>query len=210
MIRACALFTLHLFIPIVAAGELEELSVIEADGVYTLRIATVFDAPEKYVHDIITDYQHAYRVSPAITELELLPTGRKDAIRVRNHSKHCIGALCLKIDWAGDFTETRHGQIEVRTIPHLSSFESGTARWEISRAGERTRVFHESSLKPKFFIPPVIGENLLKEQIEADTLATFDRIECYAKLMFKIDVESNPEVLKNLFSEGWDCLIPRS
>lgn len=206
MIRLCTLFALHLFIPMISAGELEALSVTEEDGVYRLSITTVFDAPEKYVYNIITDYMNAYRISPNITEIELLPAGHDDAIRVRNHSRHCFGSLCLKIDWAGDFVETSHGQIEVKTIPDLSSFESGSAKWEIIRVGKRTRVLHESNLKPDFFIPPVIGKTLLKNHIESSTLATFNRIECHAKIMHKIDIEKNPERLKTLFNEGWDCM----
>ena len=70
-------------------------------------------------------------------------------------------------------------------------------------------MFHESSLKPDFFIPPVIGEFIMKNRMEEDTLDTFNRIECYAKVMYELDMENEPNLIKKVFQEGKDCLNTR-
>ncbi|MGB5717483.1 MAG: SRPBCC family protein [Gammaproteobacteria bacterium] len=202
----CALTALLLFNSISTAGELEELSVTESDGEYRLQIVSIFDAPADYVYYVITDYLHAYRINPTITEVEILPSDRDDVVRVRNLSEQCVGPICFNIDWVGDIVEPSYGNINVETIPEFSSFESGSAVWEIRPRGERTWVLHESNMKPNFFIPPVIGDNIMKTQMEDETLDTFKRIECHAMIMLERDMEHDAELLKKLLKEGKDCI----
>ena len=205
-VSACALFALPLFTSISSADELVELSVINSDGAYSLRVISVLDAPVDYVYDVITDYKHAYRINPTITEVEILPSDRDEVVRVRNLSEHWVGPFCFKIDWAGDIVEPRDGYLKVNTIPELSSFKSGSAIWELRAQGERTWVLHESRLKPDFFMPPVIGDRIMKKQMKEDTLDTFTRIECYAKVMFDLDMENEPDRMNNVLKEGKDCV----
>jgi hypothetical protein len=207
-IRVCTLYILLLFSSICTAGKLEELSVTEAGGEYRLRIVSVFDAPADYVYDVITDYKHAYRINPSITEIEILSSDHNDVVRVRNRSEHWVGPFRFKIDWVGDFVEPKHGHIKVTTIPEFSSFESGSAVWEIRPQGERTWVLHEASLKPKFFIPPIIGTYIMKKHIADESVTTFNRIECHAMIILAMDMENEPGPLRTLLKEGKGCLIP--
>ncbi|NOR40762.1 MAG: hypothetical protein GQ537_06110 [Gammaproteobacteria bacterium] len=206
VIRVCALYALLLFSSICTAGELEELSVTEAGGEYRLRIVSVLDAPADYVYNVITDYTHAYRINPSITEIEILPSDRNEVVRVRSRSEHWVGPFRFIIDWVGDFVETKHGHIKVITIPEFSSFESGSSIWEIRPQGERTWVLHESSLKPNFFIPPIIGDYIIKRRIVDESITTFNRIECHAMIIFEMDMENEPELLKTILKEGKDCM----
>mgnify|MGYP001826099040 CR=1 FL=1 len=206
VITVCALFTLSLVTSMTPADEVEELSITEADGAYSLRVVSVLDAPVEYVYDVITDYKHAYRINPTITEVEILPSDRDQVVRVRNLSEHWVGPFCFKIDWVGDIEEPRDGYLKVKTIPELSSFKSGSAVWELRSQGERTCVLHESILKPDFFMPPVIGNHIMRKQMKEDTLDTFNRIECYAKVMFDMDMENETERMNNVLKEGKDCI----
>jgi Polyketide cyclase / dehydrase and lipid transport len=161
-----------------------------------------------YVYKVITDYRNAYRINPAITKVEILPSGRDDVVRVRNLSEQCVGPFCFDIAWAGDITETGNGDLEVKTLPGLSDFVSGSASWRIHPKGERTSVLYESKLKPAFFIPPVIGDIIIRNHIKNATLATFKRIECQAMLMLALDMENQPANLEQLSQEGKECLNP--
>ena len=206
VVSARALFALPLFTSVSSADELVELSVKKTDGAYSLRVVSVLDAPVDYVYDVITDYKHAYRINPTITEVEILTSDHAEVVRVRNLSEHWVGPFCFKIDWVGDIVEPRDGYLKVNTIPELSSFKSGSAVWELRAQGERTWVLHESILKPDFFMPPVIGDHIMRKQMKEDTLDTFTRIECYAKVMFDLDMENEPERMNNVLKEGKDCI----
>ena len=169
-------------------------------------MVSVLDAPLDYVYDVITDYKHAYRINPTITEVEILPSDRDEVVRVRNLSEHWVGPFCFKIDWVGDIVEPRDGYLKVSTIPELSSFESGSAIWELRSQGARTRVLHESSLKPDFFMPPVIGDHIMKKQMKEDTLDTLKRIECYAKVMLDLGMENEPDHIHDALKVGKACI----
>jgi hypothetical protein len=158
----CYLVTLILCNQDLTAEELEELSVTAVDGEYSLQVAVVLNAPVDYVYKVITDYEHAYRINPAITNVEILPSGHDDVVRVQNLSEQCVGQFCFGIAWAGDITETRGGDLGVITLQELSDFVSGYAIWRIRPQGEFTRVMYESRLRPAFFVPPVIGGMIIK------------------------------------------------
>ena len=206
LIRVYCLSTLIVFSPVSPADEVEELSVTEADGEYTLRIVSILDAPADYVYDVITDYKHAYRINPSITKVEILPSDHDDVVRMRDVSEHCVGPFCFTINWVGDFLETRKGDIKVTTVPEFSNFESGSAIWKIRSRGQHTWVLHESRLIPDFFIPPVLGSTILKNKMRTETLATFKRIECQAIIMLERDMSSGTELLNELSEEGKDCI----
>jgi hypothetical protein len=80
LIRACALVSLYLSSSISTAAQFEELSVNEVNGEYRLRIVALLNVPADYVHNVITDYKHAYRKNPSIIEVKILPI-------VHNHNK---------------------------------------------------------------------------------------------------------------------------
>ena len=188
------------------AGELEEISVTVDNGDYGIRIAMVMDAPADYVYRIITDYKHAYRINPCITESEILPSPDEGTVRVHNHSVHCAWLFCFDIDWVGDIVELQEGHIMVGTLPEYSSFDSGMAVWRIHPQGERTWIFHHSHFKPNFFIPPLIGERIIKQHMRDETLDTFKRIECHAKILLERDMENETDHLKKLVRDGRDCI----
>jgi hypothetical protein len=206
--RLCGLLTLILCSSFSIADELQELSVTDTDGEYSLRIVDVLNAPADYVVKVITDYRHAYQICPTITDVEILPSGRDQVVRVRNLSRQCVGPFCFHIAWAGDIKATRDGDIEVETVPELSNFVSGSAIWHIRPQGERTLVLYESRLKPAFFIPPVIGDIIVKKRIKRDTQAMFKRIECQARSIVKMDMEHQPDDMKKLSEEGKECINP--
>lgn len=171
------------------------VTVTAAGDEYRLRVVAVLDAPEDYVYQVITDYRHAYRINPAITSIEMLSTERDGVIRVRNRSEHRVGLFSFEIEWVGDIVETGQGRVEITTVPDLSSFESGSALWEIRPDGDRTRVLYESTLKPKFYILPVIGDYLVKKHVEDETRDTFHRIERHARALLEREM---PESLDDL------------
>jgi len=210
VIRTCALAAWSLFGSISSAAEFEELNVTETNGEYRLRIAAVLDAPADYVHSVVTDYKHVYRINPSVTEVEILPSGHAGVIRVRNLSEQWVGPFCFNINWVGDILETGEGKIRVKTLSEPGNFESGDAIWEIRPRGERTWVLHESRLKPDFFIPPVIGDNIMKNRMRTNTLDTFKRIECHARAMLERDMANATELLKELSEAGRDCLHPQA
>ena len=191
VVEISTLIALFLFCSVSTAGEVLELSVAEADKEYTVRVVAVLDAPADYIYDVITDFRHAERINPAITSVDITLSDDNDTLRVQHHSEHRVGLFSFDVDWAGDVVEAGDGRIQITTVPELSSFDSGSGVWEVYRQGDRTYVVHESSLKPKFCIPPLIGTYVMKKHMKKETLATFDRIERHAQIMSARDVPAD-------------------
>jgi len=167
------------------------VTVTEVDDAYRLRAVAVLDAPEDYVYRIITDYRHADRIDPAITSIEILPSVRDGVTRVKHRSEHRVGPFSFEIEWVGDIVETGHRRVDITTVPELSSFESGSAVWEMRPDGGRTWVRHESTMKPKFSILPLIGDYLVKKRVEEATRDIFLRVERYARTLMERDTHED-------------------
>lgn len=206
LINACVLVAWVLFGSASVSGEILELSVTEGDGELKVRMISVLDAPAEYVYRVVTDYKHGNRIHPSITGVEILRSGRDGVIRVKNRSEHRVGLFPFEIEWVGDIVETAHSRIKISTIPEIGSFHSGAALWEIRPLGERTWVLHESTLKPKSFVIPIIGGYVMKKHMKNETVATFNRIECNAKIMSEMDMEGDPEHLKVALKEKGNCI----
>lgn len=208
VVNICVLVAWSLFSSASLSAELLELSVAEADGEYKLRMVSVLDAPAVYVYRVITDYAHAYQISPSVTEVKILPSNHDGVIRVQNRSEHRVGLFSFEINWVGDVVETPHSRISITTIPEIGSFHSGAALWEIRPQGHRTWVRHESRLKPKFYIIPVIGAYIMKNNMKDETLATFTRIECNAQIMSAMNMKKDSAHLKVVLNEKENCIQP--
>jgi hypothetical protein len=172
------------------AGQVESLTVVEADGVYETRMAALLDAPADYVYGVITDYRHIYRINPAIVESEILP-GREDGTtRVRNRLSHCFAIFCIDIDLVEDVTVIGDRHIVATTVPEHSSFEAGIATWLVRRFPDgRARIQYHASIKPDFFIPPLIGTAVMKSLMRKEILNSLARIECLARIIAHHAVE---------------------
>jgi len=200
------LVLLVLFPNISVAGQLEAISITETGGQYEARIVALFDAPAEYVYGVITDYKHIYRINPSIVESELLSAQEDGVIRVRNRIEHCIAIFCLELEMVEDVVEVGEGHIVAVTVPELSSFESGTATWHVRPFGEgRARVQYLASIKPDFFIPPVIGSLIIKSKLREEITTSFIRIECHARIMAKMDIEDKTVSLARRSEENTGC-----
>jgi hypothetical protein len=163
------------------AGEVNELSITENDGEYHVRILMLLDAPAQYVYQVITDFENANRICPAVTRTELLEPPDDLTVRLRNYLKYCFVTFCYDLEWVGDIRALPNGYLEMDTVPELSNFKYGSSIWNVHPLGNRTEVLHETVMKPDFYVPPLIGKLLMKFRFRHEILATFDRIESEAK-----------------------------
>lgn len=188
------------------AGQLEAISITERGGQYEARIVALFDAPAEYVYGVITDYKHIYRINPSIVESELLPAQEDGVIRVRNRIEHCIAIFCIEVEMVEDVVEVGDGHLVAMTVPELSNFESGTAMWHVRPFGEgRARVQYLASIKPDFFIPPVIGSLIIKSKLREEITTSFSRIECHARIMAKKNIGENTVSMARRSEENAGC-----
>lgn len=191
VVRYCVIILLLCAVmPSLGAGDLAELRVTEKHGVYTMKMVMLVDAPAEYVRAVLTDYERIYRLNPSITESEILQSPENGVARVRTVMTGCVVFFCRDVERVEDVRELASGDLQAVIVPELSSLRSGTAEWNIHQLGPRTQVTYQAYMEPDFFIPPLIGSFFVKQNMRAELITSFARIECIAKIQTHRD--SNP------------------
>ncbi|MCG6936921.1 MAG: hypothetical protein LJE83_01945 [Gammaproteobacteria bacterium] len=175
-------FALMLAVSSVHAGDIAELQVTENQGIYSMKMVMLVDAPARYVRDVLTDYTHIYRLNPTITESYVLPSPKQGVTRVKTVISGCVAFFCRDVGRVEDISEQGTGSLLAVIVPELSDLRSGIAEWDIQSTGNQTRVVYQASMEPDFFVPPLVGPFVIKENIRSELLASFNRIECITQI----------------------------
>jgi hypothetical protein len=187
---SCVLLLLCLQIPLASAADLAELQVSENQGVYRINLVMQMRVPADYVHGVLTDYKHIYRLDPAVVDSAILPSPDDGVVRVRTRISDCIAFFCMTIERVEDVRESGNGELQATIVPALSNFKSGHAEWKIVADEDRTRVFYLAQLEPDFFIPPLIGSYFVKQKLRKSVLISMARIECIARIQAGLEPDS--------------------
>ncbi len=139
------------------------------------------NAPPERVREILTDYDHLNTINPKIVASKILERPAGNVTRVWYEIRHCIWFYCLEFVNVEDVTALEDGGIIATVIPDQSDFENGYTVWSLASSPRGTLIGYESSIKPRFWVFPILGpiiiENTLREQIEVSA----DRIENLVK-----------------------------
>lgn len=164
------------------AGDIDELIVAEEDGIFQITVSAQIDATEKYVRQVVTDYAHAYRINRSIIESEVLESSIAGNVRVRARVLACVPLFCLEAERVDEVSTLKSGNIMAVIVPEKSDFHSGQALWKIIPDGDKTQLIYLASIEPDFFIPPLIGSQLVINNMRDQFTATFSRIEQVARI----------------------------
>jgi hypothetical protein len=165
----------------VLAFEFSEAEVTENNGVFKIRVDAVINAPPDYIRAVLTDYLHIYRLSPSIVESEVLPSSIDQETHVRTRLLCCTPVFCKEVERVEAVRLLQSGDLEAEIIPSLSEFKSGKATWKIIPLKDNSRMVYEASLEPDFFIPPVVGPAIIKDNLKNEFLTTLERVERIAR-----------------------------
>ena len=167
-----------IFQPIYArAFDFTDAEITEENGVFRIKVSAFIDAPPDYVRYVLADSVHIYRLSPSIIESEVLPSSTADEKQVRTKLLCCTSVFCREVERVDIVRMLKSGDFEAEIIPALSEFKSGKARWTITPIDNASHVEYEAYLEPDFFIPPVVGTQIVKQNLLAEFMTTFIRME---------------------------------
>jgi hypothetical protein len=164
------------------AGFLNDLEINEQSGLYRIKVVMLLHAPANYVHSVLTDYVHIYRLNPSITESRILPSPVSGRIRVKTRVEGCLFIFCRDFDRVEEIRKVARGHLQAVIVPELSDFSSGRADWLIRPAGDDSEVVYKSEFTPAFFIPPIIGSYFVRQTLGESIMTSFARIECIARI----------------------------
>lgn len=163
----------------VDAAELRSVTLDKRDGVYYATSEIWLDAARDDVFDVLSDWDISTRFSSLIVASRNveLPADERPGFYMQN--KGCVLFFCQTVEREG-FVELNGGyRIRAVANPDKSDFELSDETWTLVDDADGTEILYEMQMKPKFWIPPLIGPYAIKRKIRKDGLEALQRIEDY-------------------------------
>lgn len=159
-----------------------QVNVTEQDGIYHIHISEVIAASEDQVRQVLTDYAHLYRLSDSVIESEVLESPIEGHVQVRSLVLCCTPIFCRDVVRVDDISVLKSGELQAVIIPEKSDFRSGRATWKMIPDGQQTRLSYIATIEPDFFIPPLVGTDMVINNMRKEFTTTFNRIEHISRI----------------------------
>jgi hypothetical protein len=177
-----ALLLVILAFPAVAgAATLRDITVDHVDGAYIMRSVVWFDVGIERIYGLMLDWDESSKFSSVIAESRNLEPGPDGRSRYYSRTQGCLWFFCKSFERYGFVEHMPLKYIEATADPAKSDFEFSDERWEFYEEADGTVVIYAFRMKPKFFIPPLIGPAILKSKLKNGGADAIDRIEALAR-----------------------------
>lgn len=181
MTRARALLV-FLLLPISGLGA--ELLSIEVDyerGTYTLNSKVWFAATIEQVYEVFHSWDYSAEFSSTIVEARDVAPDELGRAQFYVRNRACILFFCRSFERHGYVEFELNQRLRAFADPDSSDFYLSDERWQFVERDGGTVVTYDWQMRPKFWIPPVIGPYLIKRKLQRDGGRAIDRIEAIAQ-----------------------------
>ncbi|HHQ14559.1 MAG TPA: hypothetical protein ENK16_05985 [Chromatiales bacterium] len=160
------------------AVELQMLEVDTKDGTFEIRADSLLSASPAFIYAILLDYDNFHRLAGGISETRFLPPDEQGTLMGYTRIDSCVWFFCRKIERIERIFTIPGQEISTVAIPQRSDFEVYRTRWVIEPAGPgSTRLHFEATMKPDFWIPPLIGPWAIRRKLQRTAERVGTRIE---------------------------------
>ncbi len=176
------LLVIALLLPaLVRPATLLSVSVDHVDGAYVLRSEAWFDVSIDKIYGVLLDWDQSTKFSSVVVESRNVEPDEFGRRRYYTRNKACLWFFCKSFERHGFVTFERLKYIEATVDPERSDFQISDEHWEFREEGNGTVVVYDLKMKPKFFVPPLIGPALIKRKLKSGGTDAIDRIEAVAQ-----------------------------
>ncbi|MBT8132482.1 MAG: SRPBCC family protein [Gammaproteobacteria bacterium] len=159
------------------AADLRSIDVDREKGRIIVVSETYFDAPLGAVFDILADYDGFQRISEVFSETRYLERDTEGNGVVYTRAEGCVLFFCKTIERVEKLTLMPGTEILAVAIPEQSDVSYSVARWTFETEGNGTRVYYAMEFEPSFWVPPVLGEMILRSKLRNKGRIAADRVE---------------------------------
>lgn len=163
------------------AATLRSVTVDRVDGVYVMRSEVWFDVSIDKIFGLFLDWDQSTKFSSVIVESRDIEPDEQGRPRYYSRNRACIWFFCRSFERYGWVSYEPLRYIEATVDPEKSDFDLSDERWEFREEDNGTVVVYDLKMKPKFFIPPIIGPALMKRKLKSGGARAIDRIEAVAQ-----------------------------
>ena len=163
------------------AATLREVTVDHVDGAYIMQSEVWFDVDIERIYGLLLDWDESSKFSSVIVESRNLPPGPDGRARYYSQTRGCLWFFCKSFERYGYVEHEPYTFIRATVDPEKSDFEVSDESWEFREEADGTVVIYAFRMKPKFFIPPLIGPAILKNKLRSGGINAIERIEVLAR-----------------------------
>jgi hypothetical protein len=163
------------------AADLREIEVARVDGNYLLHSVVWFDAGIETVYHVFLDWDLSEQFSSVVVEARNTGSDANGDRGFYTRNRACVLFYCMSVERRGRVEHEPVRLIKAITDPEASDFHLSNETWEFEEEGEGTLITYQLEMRPKFWIPPVIGPYVLKKKLRDDGANALDRIEAIAQ-----------------------------
>ena len=168
------LLTCSLITPAIGA-EILNSEIDLKEGIIGYRFNANVSSKPNTVFNILADYKYLPQLNKHIKS-SAQESREGKTIRIFKLEK-CILNFCFDLDFEEEI-KLQSNEISLIIIGNKSSFHFGKSKWIIRGISEnQTEIFIAGELKPKFWIPPVIGIYFLDKVFNKQITETVKNIE---------------------------------
>ena len=163
------------------AADLLNVKVDRVDGVFVMRSEVWFDASLEAMYDTFLDWDLSTEFSSIVVESRNVPPDETGMPGFYSKARGCLMFFCMTFERNGYVEVVPLETIKATVDPERSDFHVGKETWQFRRDGSGTIVTYDMEMKPKFWVPPVIGPYAIKRKLRNAGTDALDRIEAIAQ-----------------------------
>jgi hypothetical protein len=165
------------------AGAIELRSVVveHDDGQYTLQSNVWFDVDQQTLFAVFADWDLGTQFSSMIVESRNLEPDELGRAGFHTQNRGCLLFFCTSVVREGYVESEPPAEIRAVADPERSDFEFSNEVWSFATEGSGTVVHYEIVMKPKFWVPPLIGPYIIKRKLRKSGGEALGRIEKIAQ-----------------------------
>jgi hypothetical protein len=165
---------------VAGAAEIRGLDLVKEDKVYRLLARVHVEAPQEAVFEVLNDYEGFPRLSSVFREggiVEPIENGRGV---VYIHMNACVLFYCRDVKLVEWLEVEPFERMVVTVDPDRSDLEFGRGTWLLASDEQGTLLDYEVEMKPRFWIPPVLGPLVIKAVARSRGIRAVRRLEYLA------------------------------
>lgn len=162
------------------AAEIRDLDLVKEDKVYRLLARVHVEAPQEAVFEVLNDYEGFPRLSSVFTEGGIVEPIKNGRGVVYVHMDTCVLFYCREVKLVEWLEVEPFERMVVTVDPERSDLEFGRGTWLLSSDEQGTLLDYEVEMKPRFWIPPVLGPLVIKAVVRSRGIRAVRRLEYLA------------------------------
>ena len=165
MARLAAPWLLALAGTMAAHAEVRSTAMASEGDRYRISVTSFVAAPPDRVMGLLTDYRRLERLHPMVVSSDML---QHVAAGERVHTRYydCpVFIICMEFAHTSTFHRVSDHHLIAIVDPAASDFSYGRFEWTAVAEDGGTRLEFVAEVEPDFWVPPIIGDWVLKHRL---------------------------------------------